>query len=193
MTSLVTIVQHAEKEATPGDPGLTARGRHQAEAVAVALRTTGCDLVVSSPLRRAVETATTIARECGKVLAFDDRLRERMNWDGAQSIDDFLTEWARSTRERSYVPPGGVSSAEAGARFAELVDDAAGTQKGHVVMVSHGGVTLDGLRTLVGDDEVSSAMPHWVDGLPPASVSRLHVRETGVELIAVGENHHLRN
>ena len=78
----VEIVQHAEKERLPGDPGLTELGLEQALATARWLGSGERPVAVwSSPMRRALETARPIADQFGVALRTDPRLRERMNWD----------------------------------------------------------------------------------------------------------------
>ncbi len=64
------------------DVPLTAQGRAQAEALAAEL--SGVGRVVSSDLRRAVETAEPIARRAGVAVEPDARLREISYgaWDG---------------------------------------------------------------------------------------------------------------
>lgn len=64
------------------------------------------------------------------------------------------------TRPRRVIV--GESSSAAGARFVAVLHDAmAGYPGGHVVLVTHGGVTVDGLRSLVGDRALSEACPEW--------------------------------
>ena len=64
-------VRHGEPEriapgrGVPADPALTARGREQAERLAAWLAFEPIDVVLSSPQRRAVETAAPIARAHG--------------------------------------------------------------------------------------------------------------------------------
>lgn len=112
MTTLV-LVQHGEKHRAPGNPGLTLRGREQALRTAVRLAEEGEPLAVySSPLKRAAETASVIAGHFGLAVHDDERLRERINWDGpdARSIDAFLADWERTTVDRDFVPASGDSS-----------------------------------------------------------------------------------
>ncbi|MDX1690115.1 MAG: histidine phosphatase family protein [Acidimicrobiia bacterium] len=59
----------------PGFP-LSRRGRRQADETAGFLGTTGADVVVASPLQRAVETAEPIAAGLGLDLETDERLVE---------------------------------------------------------------------------------------------------------------------
>src|SRR3954447_24174210 len=160
----VVIVQHGEKVPTAGDPGLTDRGCEQVRAAA--RRIAGAEqpaAVWSSPLRRALETASILAEELGVETHQDPRLRERMNWEGDGSLEDFLVEWRRASDDRAYVPLLGDSSAAAADRFLAALDDITFPATGAVVVVGHGGVTTDALRTLLGDDEVVRRAPGIVD------------------------------
>ena len=176
MGCLVLIVQHGEKDRLPGDPGLTQHGRRQAEATGNWLRSShSVTRVVTSPLRRAVETAQPIARLLGLEVTIDDRLRERMNWDDgdAQSIEAFLSEWRQTAEDRSFVPLNGDSSHEAAARFIAALDELAGDD-GEVVVVAHGGVTVDALRTILGDEALLAQQPSIIDdGVPCCAVTML--------------------
>jgi len=75
MTRLL-LIRHAEPEAAWGDadddPGLSERGRAQADAAAQALGANGAPAVVSSPLRRCVETAAAFAAP----VRYDQRVGE---------------------------------------------------------------------------------------------------------------------
>ncbi len=76
------LVRHAEAEnvetgdGTPADPGLTPRGRAQAEAVAHWLDREPIDRIVSSPSRRARDTAAPMAALLAQELSVDARLAE---------------------------------------------------------------------------------------------------------------------
>jgi broad specificity phosphatase PhoE len=164
------VVQHAEKERQPGDPGLTDLGRRQAGRTALWLRQVGVNAVFSSPMRRARETAGFIASAVGVPVREDARLRERMNWDGAQPLGEFLAEWAASVRDRWFVPRAGDSSWRAGERFLAFLGDVAG-EPGPIVVCTHGGVTVDLLRTLAGDQALP---PRLLDeGIPPCAITTL--------------------
>jgi broad specificity phosphatase PhoE len=140
---LVLIVQHGEKEPIPGDRGLTDMGRRQAGSAGRWISERfSVEGLWTSPLRRAAETASEVARCTGSAVRTDERLRERMNWAGpvSQPLEDFLAEWRRCWVDRSYVPTCGDSSSMAAERFLAALDDLRGT--GTVtVAVAHGGVT----------------------------------------------------
>jgi len=173
----VLVVQHGEKERQPGDPGLTALGRAQAERTAAWLAAKRVDELWSSPMRRARETAAPIAERLALDLSTDVRFRERMNWEGqeSQSLEDFLADWERATRDRAYVPRSGDSSDDAGARFVAGLDDLARERRdGTVVVVAHGGVTVDALRTIVGDECIERELPDLIaNGVPCCAITGL--------------------
>jgi broad specificity phosphatase PhoE len=166
--TLAYLVQHGEKQPLPGDPGLTQKGRQQATDTGRWLRGQGVCALYSSPLRRARQTAGCIASVTGPAVQLDDRLRERLNWDGSEPFEAFLAVWARTTRERGFVPPKGDSSQKAGARLRAFLADLAGAP-GPVAAVTHGGIISDLLRNLLGDD----ALPgHLLDaGIPACAVT----------------------
>jgi len=168
--TLTYLVQHAEKEPLPGDPGLTRTGREQAACTGRWLRDLGVRALFSSPMRRARETAEGIAAVTGLEVRPDVRLRERLNWEGSLPFDAFLALWARTMRDRDWVPPDGESSRQAGARLREFLIGLTGTP-GPVAVVTHGGITLDMLRNLLGDEGVPP--PVMAAGIPPCAVTAL--------------------
>lgn len=177
----VLVVQHGEKVRAAGDPGLTETGWHQATAVAAWLPTYRpvVSAAWASPLQRAQQTAAPIAAAYGLAVQTDARLRERMSWED-ESITDlevFLAEWQRASGDRTYRPTVGDSSSDAAERFvAALVDIGRTTREGTVVVVAHGGVTVDSLRTLAGDAAVNDASPDLIEnGVPCGAITRLWV------------------
>lgn len=168
--TVVYLVQHGEKHRVPGDPGLTELGRQQATRSGRWLTGLGVSALWTSPMRRARETADCIAAETGLAARPDARLRERLNWDGDMPFDAFLALWARSARDRDLVPEGGQSSRQASAQLQAFLADMRGVP-GPVAAVTHGGITVELLRDLVGDD----ALPPDVlqAGIPPCAVTTI--------------------
>jgi broad specificity phosphatase PhoE len=66
MPDLVILVRHAERAAEPaGDPGLTPAGEQRAQALAQALAGLRVNAIVTTPLRRARDTAAPLAKALG--------------------------------------------------------------------------------------------------------------------------------
>jgi broad specificity phosphatase PhoE len=173
--TMAYLVQHGEKERLPGDPGLTEAGREQAIRVGRWLRDQGIRTLYSSPQRRALQTADGIASVTGLAIQTDARLTERLNWEGRESYDAFLAQWARTTADRDFVPVGGESSRQAGARLLAFVADLRASV-GPLAAVTHGGVTIELLRTLLGDAAVPPDL--FSAGVPPCAITAvddLHV------------------
>lgn len=177
--TMAYLVQHGEKEQGPGDPGLTRTGRQQAARTGEWLCGQGVRTLFSSPLRRAQETAGCIASVTGLAIQTDARLRERLNWDGSQPYDAFLALWARTRDDRDFVAADGESSRQAGARLTEFLAGLPGIP-GPVAAVSHGGVTVDLLCNLLGDDALPSRL--LSEGIRPCAITA--VEDLDVVMIA---------
>jgi broad specificity phosphatase PhoE len=168
--TVVYLVQHGDKQPGPGDPGLTELGRIQATRTGRRLGDLGIGALWASPMRRARETAECIAAVTGLAVQADARLRERLNWDGSMPWEAFADLWARTAEDRDLVPGGGQSAREAAARLQEFLAGLRGLP-GPAAAVTHGGVTAELLRTLLGDD----ALPLGVvaAGIPPCAITTL--------------------
>ncbi|MGK2947362.1 MAG: histidine phosphatase family protein, partial [Acidimicrobiales bacterium] len=179
-----------------GDPGLTKLGHQQAATVAAWLSEGRGDIasIWSSPLRRARETAAPIAAALELDAQTDPRLRERMNWDDdAIGLDAFLAEWQRASADPSYQPTVGDSAIDAADRFiAALAEIEQRTRAGAVVVVAHGGVTVDSLRALVGDEAVTTADPDLIaHGVPCCAITTLRVDDGVVTVTGYPSSDHL--
>ncbi len=182
--TLIYLVQHGDKERVAGDPGLTDLGRRQAALTTRWLQGRGLRELYSSPLRRARETAASIAAATGLTAQLDVRLRERLNWDGTETFDAFLEAWKRSTHDRDFVLGNGESSRSAGARMRTFVGDLI-RRPGPVAAISHGGVTTDLLRTLLADDAVPMRL--LPAGIPACAITTLH----DFDVVAIASTEHL--
>lgn len=100
-TSTVYLVRHGRTALNASgqlrgllDPPLDEVGRDEARALAAAIAPSEPILVVSSPLRRAVETAEAIAAECGLTAEIDPALidRDYGPWAGHR-LEDVIAEW----------------------------------------------------------------------------------------------------
>jgi 2,3-bisphosphoglycerate-dependent phosphoglycerate mutase len=83
LATRVFLLRHGESadptvfHGAESDVELSPRGQRQAAAVAAVLASYDPDVVVSSAMRRAVQTATPIAIACGRVVHIEPQLHER--------------------------------------------------------------------------------------------------------------------
>jgi broad specificity phosphatase PhoE len=127
------------------DSLLTEVGRNQARFAVPALARFSPDIVVTSDLRRAMDTATTFTDQAGVPLRVDKRLRETNLglWQGMTSaeVDD---QWPGSRQiwqtDPTWTPPGGESRLEVAARAAEVVADLDESTEDTAVLCAHGGL-----------------------------------------------------
>jgi probable phosphoglycerate mutase len=130
-----------------GDPELTELGRAQAKAAAAGLGSVeGVDevsVVLSSPLRRARQTAAEAAAALGVGVREHPGLIETDfgEWEGltfAEARERYPELHGRWLGDDTVAPPGGESFAEVGHRVAELRDELLGEHPGRtVLLVSH--------------------------------------------------------
>ncbi len=145
------------------DLPLTTLGRDQAaRAGQVLARYSQQPLaIVSSPMRRALETAQIINRELALPLLQVEDLREHMvgEWEGKpwQEVQAF---WDRGIMDA----PGGESWAEFQARVKRGMFHALG-QVGPVLVVAHGGVwsAMKALYGLNVSIQLDNAIPHYYE------------------------------
>lgn len=170
----VMVVRHPETEANVAvryvgrtDSPLTARGLRQTEWLSSLVASWGADVVYSSPLARALQTARAITPPGVPVRVLDDLVE--IDFGDAEGLT--YEEIARAGLELDYTGKGPiVSGGETGEAFGARVSSAAdriGTGPDRAVVVTHGGVAR---RLLVGwlglPIEAS-----WSFGFPNAAVA----------------------
>jgi len=150
--TLLLLLRHGQTELSVGrrysghgDPELTALGHAQAAGAAVRLAANGGDIaaILSSPLRRARQTAATVAEAVDVPLEVHEGLIETDfgAWEGltfgeARQRDPELH--ARWLGSQDVAPPGGESFAEVAQRLDAERDAILAAYPGQtVVVVSH--------------------------------------------------------
>ena len=120
------------------DLELSERGAGQASRLASRFASITVAAVLSSPLRRARQTAAAIADVCGCPVDVDDRLIELDygEWEGRPLADVPPEAWSAWRADPNFSPPGGESLVAVTARVASFCGDWLATD-GHVVAVSH--------------------------------------------------------
>jgi len=181
----LVLVRHAEAEnretedGAPADPALTPRGRRQADAVARWLVREPIDRVVSSPSRRARETAKPLSRLTGLAPELDERLREVDSRAGKYlSIEEERLRDRERFRERVAAYQNDPRLVALSERVDEALGDwAARTPSGRVVAFCHGGGINVWTRRVLG------MTPGLVFEAQNASIHRFLVSRRGVRSI----------
>ena len=192
-------VRHGEPEriapgrGVPADPPLTALGHEQAQRLAAWLAPEPIDAVISSPLRRATETAAPIAASHGLVVEVVDGLIE---YD-SKSDHYIPTEELSATKDERWLAmvegrwesfgadPPDVFVARIAMTVDTIVDRFAGQR---VVAVCHGGVVNVALGLVLG---IGGDRPLWFEP-GYSSLHRVKASRSGVRSIgSVNELAHL--
>ena len=158
------------------DEPLTEKGIWQARQAADALSLLPVRIVVSSPLRRAADTAARIREACGVELRQDSRLKEGSfgAWEGltraevlnlGQQDAEWLIRWESDS---ACAPPGGESIEDLQKRMIQLPEELRNEfPDSSVVLVSHVG-PIKALLAAVLDVPLQSARRMFID---PGTIS----------------------
>jgi broad specificity phosphatase PhoE len=154
------------------DQDLDDHGERQAEAVARFVDgLCDVDVVVSSPLRRAVQTASAF----GRPIELDDRWMELSygEYEGTPHADVPAEVWRRWRENAHFTPEGGESLVTLDLRVRAACDDLLGLAAAkNVVVVSHVSPMKSAVAWALGADIGISFNCH----LDQASVCRIAVR-----------------
>ncbi|WP_169949592.1 bifunctional RNase H/acid phosphatase [Microbispora sp. H11081] len=152
-----------------GDPSLTPTGLAQAEAAALRLsrQPYEVEVIVTSPLARARQTAEAVSARTGIAVLVEDDLRETDfgAWEG-YTFAEIQQRWPRELAawlaDPDVAPPGGESFAVTARRVEQARDRIVKTHEGRsVVVVSH----VTPIKMLV----------RFALGAPPEALYRMHL------------------
>jgi broad specificity phosphatase PhoE len=158
------------------DAPLTENGILQASRAAEALSQLPIEIVITSPLRRAVDTASKIQVACGIELRLESRLAEGSfgSWEGLTRADvlelgglnaEHLAHWES---DPCCAPPGGESMESVRMRVVDLVEELTAEFWGSsIVLVSHVG-PIKALLSAVLDISLQASRRLFLD---PGSIS----------------------
>ena len=122
------------------DVPLTELGVKQAEALADRVEGLGIDLIISSPMARALDTARPAARRLGLPILTDDRLIEQ-NYGIFEGVDRQDPGFLQNKRQFAFRYPGGESMMDVAHRVYGLLEELKGKYSDRrVLLVCHGGV-----------------------------------------------------
>ncbi|MBY0114804.1 histidine phosphatase family protein [Paenibacillus sp. FSL H8-0317] len=201
MSTTYHLVRHGLKERRIGDVSLTSEGVLQAEATALhfARATFPVTKILTSPLRRAQETANMIARHTHSHITEDPRLRERANWGDCpdQSFEEFIAMWDRCTSDPDYVPAVGDSAKQAGERLASLLTALANEEpeNSNIIVVAHGGLITDFLVQTFSEGELNVWHSNFIamqnQLIPECSITTLIYDQGNYTIKAFASTEHL--
>lgn len=137
------------------DSPLAEEGRRQTDALAAYWLAIGIsfDQIITSPLRRALETAEIIASAFNMTAELDDRWVERdMGAAEGASIEDVRAWYANRERPTSYEPifDSGESEIDLFLRSAEALQSLLKKPPGSFLVVSHGAFLNAVFRSILG-------------------------------------------
>ncbi len=182
----ILLIRHAlPLRSAPGegaDPELSDVGVEQARRLPKAIARHPVARVLSSPQRRAQQTAAPVADELGLDVEIDDRLaeydRDLAHYVPIEQIrDEFPDEWDRLAAGHL---PSGVDEDAFVARVFAVIDDivAAGDHDDTVAVFSHGGVINVILHRILGTGRL------LLFPIDYASITRLRCSHTGQFTVA---------
>ena len=189
---MLIVVRHGHTNANArglllgrADPALDPLGREQASAVAARLAPLRRETrIVSSPLRRARETASIIARE--RPVEVDDRWIELDygTYEGKPVADVAEATWAQWRADPDFVPGGGESLRSLGERVAAACEELIAEARDHdVIVVTHVSPVKAATAWALGvDDRVT-----WRMYVAPGSITRIAPRPWGHVLSSFNE------
>jgi probable phosphoglycerate mutase len=190
------VIRHALPEAEvrsdgPADPPLSALGLQQAEATAEFLADETVDAIVTSTMRRAIQTGQPLADRLGLTLKRLDGLKEsdhrRSSYTPAEDMDadhevirEFMEDPLRMFSD-GYEPFRD--------RVQKTFDEIVASQRGRTVAVfCHSMVASVYIQTLLGHDDPFALISDY------CGISRISASSTGVRTLrSVNETAHLRH
>jgi broad specificity phosphatase PhoE len=201
----ILLIRHGQSEgnaerrfgghtATP----LSALGRREAEATALALGRESVTAIYSSDLLRAVETATPLARALNLELTETDAFRERSvghmeHLTFEEAAQKFPAEYAALLRnDFEHVLSGGESYRQLLDRAASYLDRAVHANRGGTIAIfSHAGTICILALHLLGALDAPTLRPVWIT-TANCGIARFQLRADGfVRIDAINDTRHL--
>lgn len=199
----IILCRHGESEwnvarriqgQSPNAGGLTPDGRAQARLLGRRLKSMNVDVLISSDLRRAVETAAIAGTELSLQPALDPRWREADigTWQGLhrdEARQRWPAEWEMARRE-DIARGGGETFVQVQARVLAALGDLLVEHSGQTIaVITHGGPIYACLGAVLNHSfpEVYEQLP----GNRNTSVTILHFEDGQIEPMVIMDASHL--
>lgn len=150
MTAPLILIRHCQTTGQAPDAPLTAHGIAAAGALGERLADAGIGRILSSPFRRAVQSAEPLARRLGLGIETDPRLVERVL--SPEPRPDWRERLRESFLDEDLRLAGGESSRAATARGVAALDGVSRNGASPTAVVTHGNLLALLLRDLGGRD-----------------------------------------
>ena len=172
---LLLLVRHGQTEWTEqrrlqgssADEPLSVVGREQVRRLSGDIAAFGVDAAVSSPLRRATQTASELGHPSATL---DERWAEADlgDWSGAtvETLQELAADDYAAWRDGRFTPPGGESFEAMADRVAAAAESARRIG-GHVLVTTHGGPIRAACHALL------DLAPHQLTPVAPASLTAI--------------------
>jgi probable phosphoglycerate mutase len=177
---------------------LSARGRNQAQATALSLKSESVTAIYSSDLARAMETAHALSKVTGLPVHETSAFRERSVGvmegltfeDAAQQHPDQYAALLR--RDFEHVLAGGESYRQLLDRASEKLDEIIEQhQGGKIAVFSHTGTICILALHLMGALDAPELKPVWIS-TGNCGITRFELRKDGfVKVLAINDTSHL--
>ncbi|CAI6017300.1 hypothetical protein PAECIP112173_00112 [Paenibacillus sp. JJ-100] len=133
---LIYLIRHAKAEGQEPYASLTDEGYKQAEKLAEVLSRCGISYIVSSPWKRAVQTAVPLGATIHQLIHTDERLQERVL--STRDLPDWMDVLKHTYDDVDWTAEGGESSRTAAARGLALLEECWQRPETHGAVITHG-------------------------------------------------------
>ena len=201
----VVLIRHGQSQGNAEgrfgghtDTPLSRHGRRQAEATAKALASENFDAIYSSDLRRAIETASPLAKLTGVSFETTDALRERSvgvmeGLTFEEAAEKYPEQYAALLhRDFEHVLLGGESYRQTLDRASKKLDEAIEKHKGgRIAVYTHTGAICILILHLMGALDAPELKPVWI-ATSNCGIARFDLRTDGfVRVVAINDTRHL--
>lgn len=145
----IYVIRHGQTDLNKQDrvcgimnPSLNKEGIKQAQNIAQSLQNSGINKIISSPLKRAVETASEISKKIDLKFEMEERLIEQ-NCGIYEGVSRMNPQYILAKKMFGYRYPEGESTFQVVSRIYNFLDECREkyTDRDYVLLVTHGGVS----------------------------------------------------